>query len=191
MKATTYKISSGDRGIESTLRRMRSIVMRAAKDPGVISWAHSVVRGLPPRNKDAEAKVFLDWVRNHTRYTNDPVHVELVKTPEVMLREIRRHGKSVGDCDDLVVLLATGLTVVGLPVDFIVLGEGSSSEYTHVMLSYESPVRGMVTMDPITKHAPGWFPPSAGRVGHMGMSGGLKSGQGGRPRRRGRLAGST
>lgn len=170
MSASEIYLPHGDPGIDRTLREMRRLALSAAKDPIVIDWAHDVVRHVPERDADAEAGAFLSWVRANTRYTHDPVSVELVKKPRRMIEEWRRAGKIVADCDDQVTLLAAGLEVVGIPSRFVVVAASpGSDEYSHVLIEYQSPKRGWVSMDPIVRGTGlGWFPPSYSRVGRLG-----------------------
>lgn len=176
MSATHHYISLGDPGIEQTLRIMRRHALAASRNPLVIEWAQGIVRRLPERDTDAEAGAFLAWVRANFRYTRDPVEVELVKTPERMLREWQRHGVITGDCDDQTTLIAAGMNIVGNETRFVtVAADGAHRDFSHVLMEYESPVRGWVSMDPIVRGTGlGWFPPVYNRVGRLGshLSGG-------------------
>jgi transglutaminase-like putative cysteine protease len=167
MRATELTIPAGDPGVERTLREMRRVALAAAKHPEVIDWAHAIVRHVPERDPDAEAGAFLAWVRNNVRYTHDPVYVEMVKTPQAMMREFAKHGRIVGDCDDQVTLIAAGLNIVGVETRFaVVAAQEGTDEFSHVLIEYLSPRRGWVSMDPIVRGTGlGWFPPSFSRVG--------------------------
>lgn len=174
MSAYEIQIPHGDPGIDRTLREMKRLALAAAKDPVVIDWAHGIVRYVPERDADAEAGAFLAWVRRNTRYTHDPVSVELVKKPRRMIEEWQKHGTIVADCDDQVTLLAAGLEVVGVPTRFVVVAaQPGANEYSHVLIEYQSPKRGWTSMDPIVRGTGlGWFPPSYSRVGRLGDLGG-------------------
>lgn len=167
MKAAIYSISNGDPGVEQTLRQMRRLVLESALHPSVIEWAQGVVRFLPERDPDAAAQAFLSWVRNHVRYTEDPVTVETVKTPEAMLRELATHGRITGDCDDQVVLLSAGLNAIGVETEFVVIAaDPNYPDFSHVLMQYQSPRQGWTTLDPIVRGTgPGWFPPRYSRIG--------------------------
>lgn len=56
------------------------------------------------------------------RYTNDPRHVELVKTPRRMVDEIRQNGTTVVDCDDIATMAATMCLLIGREVELVALG---------------------------------------------------------------------
>lgn len=170
MKAARLFIPEGDPGIESTLREMRRIVLASAEDPAVIEWAQDVVRWTPERDPDAMANAFLAWSRNNVRYTEDPIGVESVKTPEAMLRERAQSGRATGDCDDQVTLIASGLNAVGVPTEFVVMAADPSApnDFSHVLLQYASPRSGWVTMDPIVRGTGlGYMPSRFTRIGYF------------------------
>lgn len=56
------------------------------------------------------------------RYSNDPRHVELVKTPRRMVEEIRQNGTTVVDCDDIACMAATMCLQIGREVELVALG---------------------------------------------------------------------
>lgn len=165
MRVETSVIGGGNAGIADTLRAMRGLVDRSLLDPRVISTAHGIVRALPARAHDLEARAILDWVRGHFRYTRDPLPydpdvgpADQVKTPGRLLGEIASTGVAVGDCDDYVVLLETLLRAVGLSAEAVVVSM-DGGPFSHVLVRYLSPVqRKWVTLDAITPNPPGWFP---------------------------------
>ncbi len=168
MKATRHYIGFGDPGIEATLRHMRRLVLDSATSPVVIEWAQGVVRFLPERDPDGAARAFLSWVRANVRYTEDPVDVEVIKTPEALLLETRLRGRGAGDCDDEVTLLAAGLNAVGIPTEFIVLAadEMAPNDFSHVLLQYAGS-SGWTTVDPIVRGTGlGYIPPRYTRIGY-------------------------
>jgi hypothetical protein len=56
------------------------------------------------------------------RYTNDPRHVEFVKTPQRQVTEILEQGSTAVDCDELSLMAATMLLQVGRKVEYVALG---------------------------------------------------------------------
>lgn len=165
MQVETATIGEGNVGIGDTLRVMRRLVDKALLDPAVVETAQGIVRRLPPRAYDSEARAILDWVRARVRYTRDPMPydpnvgpADQVKTPQRMLLEIRTKGVAVGDCDDYVTLLETLLRAVGLEAEAVVVSMDGGL-FSHVLVRYLSPVQGKwVTLDAITPQEPGWFP---------------------------------
>lgn len=172
MKLATEIIPGGNAGIAQTLRVMDRLVDKALLRPRVIELAHDLVRRLPARDTDAEAKTIFEWVRGHFRYTHDPLATDpdvgpadQVKTPERLIAEIQQTGIAVGDCDDYVGLLLTLLRAVGIQCEPVVLSQ-VPGPYSHVMVRYASPRQNRwVTMDAITNNPVGWFPEGMEQVG--------------------------
>lgn len=67
------------------------------------------------------------------RFTNDPRGVELLKTPEKMVRDILEHGSTLVDCDETTTMAATMLLQVGRAVELVAMGFAPRS-LSHVAL---------------------------------------------------------
>lgn len=65
------------------------------------------------------------------KYSNDPRHVELVKTPRRMVEEIRTNGTTVVDCDDITCMGATMALHAGREVELVAMGF-SPGQLSHV-----------------------------------------------------------
>lgn len=72
------------------------------------------------------------------RYINDPRHVEMVKTPERMVREILDNGSTQVDCDEQSVMIATMALQIGRHPQFVALGFEPGS-LTHVACRVKEP----------------------------------------------------
>lgn len=72
------------------------------------------------------------------KYLNDPRHVELVKTPERMVREIMEHGSTVTDCDDSSTAAATFALLMGREVELVAMGF-SPNQLSHVAVRVKEP----------------------------------------------------
>lgn len=72
------------------------------------------------------------------RYTNDPRHVEMLKTPDKMVREILQHGTCLVDCDDKSCMAATMLLQVGRKVELVAMGFAPNA-LSHVAVRAEEP----------------------------------------------------
>ena len=69
---------------------------------------------------------------SRTRFEPDPLGIELVRTPALMLGTIECQGYAVGDCDDIAVLGASlGLSVY-IPARFVLLAFSDFGLYEHV-----------------------------------------------------------
>jgi hypothetical protein len=56
------------------------------------------------------------------KYMNDPRHVEMIKTPERMVREILQHGVTAVDCDEIAAFCGTACLHLGREVELVALG---------------------------------------------------------------------
>jgi hypothetical protein len=156
------EIPPGTRGTVATVDAMERAVAQGLRDPDVILYAQDLVRHVPERDRVAEASELFRAVREVLRYTNDPLGVELVKTPTFILREIERHGRATLDCDDASVWLATLLRAVGIPTRFKVIrgSRTNPDEFTHVFV--EALIHGRwVPFDPIARQFPAGAAPRA------------------------------
>jgi hypothetical protein len=160
--AALSEIPPGAPGTVATVDAMERAVAQGLRDPEVVLYAQDLVRHVPERDRVAEATAIFDAVRETLRYTNDPLGVELVKTPTFILREIERHGRATLDCDDASVWLATLLRAVGMQTRFKVIraSRASPGEFTHVFV--EALIHGRwQPLDPIARQYPAGAAPRA------------------------------
>lgn len=75
------------------------------------------------------------------KYTNDPLHVEMVKTPERMVKEIMQNGSTVVDCDDTSCMAATMCLQIGRAVELVAMGF-SPGQLSHVAIRAKEPKTG-------------------------------------------------
>lgn len=75
------------------------------------------------------------------RYTNDPRHVEMVKSPERCVREILQNGTSLVDCDDIATCAATFALQCGREVEIVALGF-APGQLSHVGVRVKEPKSG-------------------------------------------------
>ena len=125
---------SGDAGVEQTVAVMRELVDEALRDPSIIRLAADIVRGVPAFDDYAEANALYDWVKQHIRFTKDPVNKEKLYPPAELLK-IR-----AGDCDDISMLLSTLLMAVGYPARLMTIATpGAPDQFSHVYVEAEIP----------------------------------------------------
>lgn len=72
------------------------------------------------------------------RYLNDPIHLEFVRTPELMVREILQNGFTSVDCDEVAELCATMALQCGRVVEYVAMGFEPNS-LSHVAVRVEEP----------------------------------------------------
>lgn len=160
MRHEVIQLAEGWTGTNQTVAKVRQIVIQSLTDPVVVQTAQNLVRNLPERDKDAEIEAISDFVRNRVRYTNEGI--ETLKTPRVMLDEIRQYGRAVGDCDDHVILWASLHRAVGSKVRYQVISQRRDQIANHIYAEVFSPTRGWITDELIVKNQPlGWVIPDA------------------------------
>lgn len=156
-KAVLASIPSGSSGAIATLRVMRDFVRAAVRNPDQVirDQACALVADLPPRQWMAQIHRLHEFVRDSIRYVHDPVDVELVQTPETLLKSRQ------GDCDDKATLLAALLTCIGHPSRFVAVGFNGEG-FSHVLV--ETQVRdGWLPLETILPKPAGWYPDNVTR----------------------------
>lgn len=137
-------------GARDTLRKMHEHVLGDSGEPSVKvrEFTEWVIAGVEPKDYLGEIvairNVFLqDSPFTGTalfRYTNDPRHIEWVKTPERIVREIEQKGSALIDCDEATSLAATMALQIGRVAQFVALG--FNGQLTHVALRVQEPKSG-------------------------------------------------
>jgi hypothetical protein len=124
------QLAEGWDGTDQTVAKATQLVRESLTDPVVRLAAEGIVRNLPERDKSAEIRAVSRFVRKNIRYTNEGV--ETIKTPRLLLDEIRTHGKAVGDCDDHVILWLALHKVLGQKVRIKVISQRKNKVASHI-----------------------------------------------------------
>ena len=141
---------SGFRGAPTTLEAMVAAAQgpRGEQSMLVRSVQEEVVSRVAAKDYLGEILAIRNWATEHVRYTNDPLHVELVKDPQRMCEEILSRGKgnifdpravAVGDCDDIAVLIGTMCLQIGRVCEYVAVGFGEKGHYSHVFVRVKEP----------------------------------------------------
>lgn len=127
---------------------MVKAVQGGLRDSRIRLFAEPLVKHLKPHDYISEYAAVLNWVRCNIRYTRDPVNAEQLKTPAAILET------GTGDCDEMAILIATLVGVLGGRVRFVAgafrltaLGE---PEFSHVWCeAFEPASKAWVVLDPV------------------------------------------
>lgn len=128
-RAHSVPLAGGDLGTEQTIAAIRNLVDEALRDPLVRQAAGSIVGRVQPYNDLAEVRSVYEWVRQHVRFTKDPIGKETLSSA----RWILSHG--FGDCDDInAVLLPSLLGALGYPTQLVTvsLNPNDPESFSHV-----------------------------------------------------------
>ncbi len=108
----------GEAGTWRTLAVMQRAVRTDAAHPLVRSTAARVIAGVHPTDRERQAERIYAYVKRVMPYVSDPVDVEAFGTPVFHLTQLTQLGRTFGDCDDAVGLLAALLQSVGIRARF-------------------------------------------------------------------------
>jgi len=151
MLANTQQLS-GFTGSRDTLTAM----VRAAQGPGgekslvVRNATEQALGKVFPKDYLGEILASCYWAWQRVLYVNDPMHVEMVKTPERLVEEIRQRGHARGDCDDIACLIGTMCLQCGRDAQFVVAGFGQPGHFSHVFCRVKEPKSGAwIVCDPV------------------------------------------
>lgn len=111
----------------ATLQVMRRLVRESAASPELFT---SIRNGVEGRFLNLDGLDIL--VRGHFRYR--PEREEVIRTPALMWHDWQTQGYFEGDCDDVSVLFATILKVLGYMVRFVAIRYGDSQDFEHVFV---------------------------------------------------------
>lgn len=140
--------------------------MRAFANLGVITApvltaSREIVADIEARNTTGQAYAVRDFLSARLRFLSDPVDIEVLETPESMLKTIATRGYAMGDCDNAAVLSAALLKSIGIRCRFVILGfTKPNAPYQHVYTEAFTPA-GWVDMD--TTAPAGGTPPTITR----------------------------
>ncbi len=115
------------------MTRIKTSIYQALTDPQsrIRLRAESLLYEAPERDEQAEIQNIFQWVEDHFHYVNDPIGVELVKTPIYIDGILEAQGEFLGDCDDVSAYLAALLKSVGYPVKLVVVSPQKAEGYAY------------------------------------------------------------
>lgn len=141
-----FDIADGDAGVQQTVRKISEIIRESVADPLVRAAATSIVGSLQANDFQGQIYAIREFLQRNVRFLRDPAGVELLHTPEWMLRHIAEYGAVHVDCDDVAILGGTLAGSIGLRVKLVTvafLDSGDRAAYTplsHIWASVTAPV---------------------------------------------------
>lgn len=123
-----FTLADGDAGTWQTVDVMRDLVQRGVAHPLVRRTAVDIARTVPPGDLNAIIRAIRRWLQDHVHFVYDPMNVEHVTAPDILLQECTVRYFTTGDCDDVAVLGAALAGAVGIQARFVVLGFATDPE---------------------------------------------------------------
>ena len=140
-------------GTDDTARLMRQYALGPEGEQHFLvrQMAEKIVGSVAPKDYLGEILAIRHWGTSPViRYTNDPRHVELVKTPVRALLEIQKNGFALLDCDEIALLLGSLGMSIGKEFSFCLVGFGAQGSYSHVFARLKEPKSSMwIVCDPV------------------------------------------
>lgn len=140
--------------MKRTLQVLSKLRDKYAQNIEIRRAAERIVAGVVGNDRtDAFTDRVLQFVKDRVQYMRDPLAWEYVKTPNIMLEQIRSSGYASGDCDDHVLLMNTILDTLGIRTAFVAVMINGSNTFNHVISSVY--ISGhWVDLDPCAKAVP-------------------------------------
>ena len=156
MKFTYQEIPEGIAGTDVTVAEMNRLVKEGLKNPLIRLTALKIIKdaGVKGRDFNGEIRAIFDWVVANVRYTKDPYRLEMVHSPDVVLR------MRVGDCDDMSILLASLLQSLGHETRFKVISSVDRASFNHVYAQVKAGNRWLSLDATVPDARPGWESPN-------------------------------
>ena len=155
-------IPKGVRGTEVTIGRMRQLALQGSRHLEVVELARKIVSGVRAKDYRGEIDALYWWVKENTRYVQDPRTTEWLQHPHYTLLV-----SGADDCDGMAVAMAALGLAIGHPALFRAVKADPSrpGEFSHVyaMLGVqEGQGVSWVPVDTTMVEAfPGWEPDGA------------------------------
>ena len=121
--------------VQGALRGERSIPVRRNTE--------QIVQNVRPKDYSSELIAICRWWGNAARYTRDPLHVEMLRTPDRMIADALA-GKLNMDCDEYALAIGACALTIGSRVQFVTVGftprrRGAPKAHTHVFCRAQDP----------------------------------------------------
>jgi hypothetical protein len=155
------KLKAGIFGNLQTVEYIKKLAHANKGQPPVRRMAEDIIMHYQVRDHFYldEARAIGDFVKQNIRYIKDPDGIEMLRCPMMMINEIRTKGASLGDCDDMALLVCTLLLSIGIrPQLKVVKYSEQSKSFNHIYVIVEESNHfsrpEQLVIDAIIKHEP-------------------------------------
>lgn len=102
-----------------------------------------IINNVRPKDYTSEIIAIKNWWGNAMRYTRDPLHVEMLRTPERLIADAGVGGLC-GDCDEYSLAIGSACLTIGARAQFVTVGFdvpmwGMAPVFTHVFCRAQDP----------------------------------------------------
>lgn len=126
-------LQDGPAGVAATVDALGQLKTYYGRLPVLRTIALRIIAGTADADQEAQLEALASFVRGAVVYVCDPVNVESITTPDVLLLEIARRGFAQGDCDDHCLLFASLAEAIGIPVDIVGVTAPGGTTPDHVI----------------------------------------------------------
>lgn len=115
------------------------MIQASVATPLVRQQVSQIVNGIAPNDWCGQAYAVRDWLSDKIQFMRDPAGVELLHTPEWLLRTINAQGAAQCDCDDVAILAGALMGAIGWSVTLVVVAFLDASAFSHIYCSASAP----------------------------------------------------
>ena len=116
-----------------TVANLNYLVSVFSTDPKIIEFTRKLLTSKRMNDHKRNFEDVAKFITDTFTYLADPIHVEYVISPTVMLKDWATNGRMRGDCDDVCLLMASMLSSIGIDTRIVAVKAGSSF-FNHVIL---------------------------------------------------------
>lgn len=151
-------IAFGDLGFgaivtSNTMEIMKQIIIASIHSYYVRKWAEKIVDFAEGDYSKCEA--IFNFVVSNCRYVQDPVGIELLKTPIISLNLIETGDSPALDCDDAAILIGSLVESIGIP--YALRAVSFNEDFSHVYGLCYIKDRGWIPADFVVGKREGYF----------------------------------
>lgn len=138
MVSSVTPVADGIAGIRQIVATCNAIVADCHRWPCMRRVAIAIAGSGIDDDQAHHVAALAAFVRNGVKYLADPLHRELIHTPDVMLLEIDARGYVYEDCDGHCVLFATLAQAIGIPAEVVgVYSSDAAAQFDHVIVTVQ------------------------------------------------------
>lgn len=135
-------------------RDMVSGALQGERSTLVRRHTEQIIGSIRPKDYSSEVIAICRWWGNAGRYTRDPLHVEMLRTPERLIQDANA-GRLAVDCDELALAIAMCCLSIGARAQFVTVGfqprrPWQPKVHTHVFTRAQDPrTKQWWVLDPV------------------------------------------